>query len=81
MGQERKGRQTSDPREGRYANYFKIGHNAFELIIDCGQCYSDNDEPQLHTRLITSPAYGKGLLKALRDSLDEYEKKYGGDKT
>ncbi len=66
-----------NPPEGRYANYFKIGHNAFELIIDCGQCYAENEEPQLHTRIITSPAYGKALLKILSDSLDEYEKDYG----
>jgi hypothetical protein len=77
MDDERKTGQTINPPEGRYANYFKIGHNAFELIIDCGQCYADNEEPQLHTRIITSPAYGKALLKTLRDSLVEYEKAYG----
>ena len=77
MDDERKCGQTSNPLEGRYANYFKIGYNAFELIIDCGQCNADNEEPQLHTRVIMSPAYGKALLKALRDSLVEYEKAYG----
>ena len=77
MDDDRKSSQTSIPPEGRYVNYFKIGHNAFELIIDCGQCYAENEEPQLHTRIITSPAYGKELLKTLRDSLEEYEKTYG----
>jgi hypothetical protein len=71
----------SEPRsgqlEGRYANYFKVGHNAFELIIDCGQCYADSEEPQLHTRIITSPVYGKAFLKTLQVCLDEYEKTYG----
>jgi Protein of unknown function (DUF3467) len=67
----------SNPPEGRYANYFKIGHNAFELIIDCGQCYAEDQEAQLHTRIITSPGYGKALLNILRESLDEYEKTYG----
>jgi hypothetical protein len=71
----------SNPVEGRYANYFKIGHNAFELIIDCGQYYSDNEEPQLHTRLITSPAYGKELLKALQECLEENEKRYGSEES
>jgi hypothetical protein len=28
-----------EPPEGRYANYFQIGHNAFEFIIDFGQGY------------------------------------------
>ena len=77
MDHERKSGQTSNPPEGRYVNYFKIGYNAFELIIDCGQCYADNEEPQLHTRIVMSPAYGKALLKTLRDSLEEYEKTYG----
>jgi Protein of unknown function (DUF3467) len=75
--QERKSGQSADPPEGRYANYFQVGHNAFELIIDCGQCYADNEAPHVHTRIITSPAYGKALLKTLRDSLEEYEKNYG----
>jgi len=77
MDDERKSGQTRNPLEGRYVNYFKIGYNAFELIIDCGQCYADNEEPQLHTRIVTSPAYGKALLKTLRDSIAEYEKAYG----
>jgi len=78
MDDERESGQTKNPLEGRYVNYFKIGYNAFELIIDCGQCYADNEEPQLYTRIVTSPAYGKALLKTLCDSLDEYEKIYGG---
>jgi hypothetical protein len=77
MDSEQRSGQTSNPPEGRYANYFKIGQNAFELIIDCGQCYSDTDEPQIHTRIITSPRYGKAFLKLLSNSLDEYEKTYG----
>jgi hypothetical protein len=77
VAQERKSGQSPDPPEGRYANYFKIGYNAFELIIDCGQCYADDAAAQLHTRIITSPAYGKALLKTLSDSLEEYEKNYG----
>jgi hypothetical protein len=63
--------------EGRYANYFKVGHNAFELIIDCGQYYANDEKPQLHTRIITSPGYGKALLNTLRESLEEYERTNG----
>jgi len=77
MHRERKSDQMSNPPEARYVNYFKIGYNAFELIIDCGQCYALNEEPRLYTRIVTSPAYGKVLLKTLRDSLQEYEKAYG----
>jgi hypothetical protein len=77
MDSERGSSQPNRSLEGRYANYFKIGYNAFELIIDFGQCYADNEEPQLHTRIITSPAYGKAILAMLRDSLEEFEKSYG----
>jgi len=77
MDSERKSDRSSNPPEGRYANFFKIGHNEFELIIDCGQYYGDNKEPQLHTRIITSPAYGKALCSTLQSSLEEYEKTYG----
>jgi hypothetical protein len=77
MGSESRGGQTSNPPEGRYANFFKIGHNAFELIIDCGQYYGDDQEPQLHTRIITSPAYAKALCKTLQNSLEAYERTYG----
>jgi hypothetical protein len=77
MDHERKSGQGGAPPEGRYANYFMIGHNAFELIIDCGQCYAKDEEPQLHTRIITSPGYGKALLRTLSESLEQYEKTYG----
>jgi hypothetical protein len=80
MGHECENSQEAGSLEGRYANYFKIGHNAFELIIDCGQCYAEKDEPQVHTRIITTTAYGKMLLKTLGESLDEYENTYGAIK-
>jgi hypothetical protein len=63
--------------EGRYSNYFKVGHNAFEFVLDFGQFYSENEEPQLHTRIITGPIYVKGLLETLRESVERYEKNFG----
>jgi len=80
MDSEQRSGQTSNPPEGRYANYFKVGYNAFELIIDFGQCYAENEEPQLHTRIITNPRYGWDFLNTLRDSLDQCEKTYGRPK-
>ena len=29
--------------QGRYANYFKVGHNAFEFVFDLGQYYGDDE--------------------------------------
>jgi len=67
---------TTNTIEGRYANYFRVGYNAFELIIEFGQCYAENEEAQLHTRIITNPKYGMELLIALQGSLNEYERTY-----
>lgn len=67
----------SQKLEGRYANYFKIGYNAFEFVIDFGQFYSENDETELCTRIVTGPVYAKSFLKALQDSIESFEKTYG----
>ena len=32
-----KGFQAGEELEGRYANAFKVGQNAFEFVIDFGQ--------------------------------------------
>jgi hypothetical protein len=63
--------------EGKYANYFKIGHNAFEFIFDFGQIYSENDRAELNTRVITTPVYAKALLETLQDAITRYEKTIG----
>jgi len=63
--------------EGRYANFFQVGHTAFEFLIDFGQLYPDVKEEQLHTRIVTSPTYAKELLRLIRDSIEQYERTYG----
>ena len=63
---------------GRFANYFQVGHNAFEFLFDFGQFYRDSDEAQFHTRIITSPAYARALLDILQDAIDRYESAFGG---
>lgn len=63
--------------EGRYANYFKAGHNAFEVILEFAQYYEGDPEPRVHTRIVTGPAYAKTFLEVLRDSLERYESVYG----
>ena len=62
--------------EGRYANFFKIGFNAFEFVFDFGQHYSESDEAELYTRIITNPHSARELLETLRASIDEYEENF-----
>ncbi|MBT8338923.1 MAG: DUF3467 domain-containing protein [Desulfatitalea sp.] len=61
--------------EGKYANCFKIGYNAYEFIVDFGQCYAGQQE-DFSTRIVTSPVYAKTLLKTLQNAIAEYEKIY-----
>ena len=63
--------------EGRYANYFQVGHNAFEFVLEFGQLYRDATAPALHTRIIANPAYVKVFLQVLGDALDAYERSFG----
>jgi hypothetical protein len=61
------------PLEGQYANYFKIGSNAYEFVIDFGQVYSQDEDAHIHTRIVTNPAYARALLDTLQDSINKYD--------
>jgi hypothetical protein len=63
--------------EGRYANYFKVGHNAFEFVLDFGQYYPENGGAQFHTRIISNPVYTKALFHTLGESIEQYEQTFG----
>lgn len=67
---------------GRYANYFEVGHNAFELLLDFGQHYPESTSPdparaRLHTRIIVVPVYARAFLELLRDSVARHEALFG----
>jgi hypothetical protein len=61
---------------GRYANYFEIGFNAFEFVLDFAQRYGDG-EPGNRTRIVTGPAYAKALYGTLAQALQRFERTYG----
>lgn len=63
--------------EGRYANHFRVGHNAFEVILEFGQFYSGDREPVVHTKIVTSPAYARVLFGVLESFIEDYEKSFG----
>ena len=77
MNREREASRDSGKLEGRYANYFKVGHNAFEFVLDFGQFYLESEKAELRTRIITNPIYAKALLEILRDSIERYEERFG----
>jgi hypothetical protein len=59
---------------GRYANYFKIGYNAFEVVLEFGEKFSDADGAQMHTRIVTNPIYAQALLGTLNDALHQFDR-------
>jgi hypothetical protein len=67
----------------RYANYFKVGYNAYEFIIDSCRYYPESDgcseteKAELCERIITSPVYAKTLMNILQKSIKEYEDTFG----
>ena len=63
--------------EGRYANYFKVGYNAFEFILDFGQLYSERNDFKFFTRIITNPISAKNFVEVLEESIAQYEQIHG----
>ena len=63
--------------DGRYTNYLKIGHNAFEFLFDFGQFYRGNEKAAFHTRVVTNPVYAKAFLETLSQSIAQYETAFG----
>jgi hypothetical protein len=76
---EHKSRESLDIEKpvARYANYFQVGHNAFEVVVEFGQHYEGNSPPQMHTRIVTAPICAKTLLDLLQTALAEYERSFG----
>jgi Protein of unknown function (DUF3467) len=66
--------------EARYGNIFRIGYNAYEFVLDFGQCHPPGKE-HMHTRIVTSPASAKDLSELLQDSLGKHEQKYRSGRT
>jgi hypothetical protein len=63
--------------EGRYANTFKVGHNAFEFVFDFGQFDLEGVQEHFWLRVITGPVYAKAFSELLLDAIQQYEQTYG----
>jgi hypothetical protein len=63
--------------EAHYANCFKIGHNTFEFILDCGQSAGEGTGVILTARIITNPHSAKSLYQTLQQSIEDYERTFG----
>lgn len=59
-----------------YANYFEVGHNAFEFLLDAGQLEPQSGEVQFLSRIAVSPVHAKLLAQLLNQSIDQFERKH-----
>lgn len=74
--------RTDSPRRRRaplaaYANYFEVGHNAFEFLIDFGQYQPEADAVTMHSRMATGPVHAKLLAGLLSDAVARFEAEHG----
>ena len=77
MAQVSKEGESSAQLDGKYSNYFTVGHNAFEFLLDFGHCSPEDEEGHFHTRIIASPSCAKALFELFRESIDRYEQTFG----
>jgi len=77
MNTENLAHKEGEKLEGRYANYFKVGYNAFEFILDFGQLYSERNDVKFFTRIIANPISAKNLIEVLQESIAQYEQIHG----
>jgi hypothetical protein len=74
--------RPDNPRRRRvplaaYANYFEVGHNAFEFLIDFGQYQPEADAVIMHSRMATGPVHAKLLAGLLSDAVARFEAEHG----
>jgi hypothetical protein len=60
----------------RYANWFNIGHNDFEFVLDFGQDHQEG-EPLVHTRIVVGPSYAQVFAMLLNQSIQQWEGEFG----
>jgi hypothetical protein len=61
----------------RYANYFELGHNRYEFLIDFGQYRPESEDVVLHTRIALGPTYAKLLTGFLTTAMTRHEAEHG----
>ena len=59
-----------------YANYFEVGHNAFEFLIDFGQIDPCTTEFNVGSRIAVGPTHAKLLSCLLERAVSQYETQY-----
>ena len=73
----------ASPKEPRrpplagYANYFEVGHNAFEFLLDAGQIEPQSGTIRFTDRIAITPVNAKLLSELLARSITQLESAHG----
>jgi Protein of unknown function (DUF3467) len=76
MPRHERDRRSGGVAKGLYSNYFEVGHNAFEFVIEFGDTYA-NARRSCHTRIVMNPIYATALLDVLQRAIRRYETRFG----
>jgi hypothetical protein len=64
-----------------YVNYFEVGHNPFEFLLDLGQFHpgaiDSEGRVSIHTRIALAPPYAKMFSDLLARAVLEHESEHG----
>ena len=74
MSADSPGVDKSELGKWEYANYFEVGHNAFEFFFDFGQ---GAERVKVYTRIATNPIAARQLYELLKEALERYVHDFG----
>jgi hypothetical protein len=64
-----------------YVNYFEVGHNPYEFLIELGQYHPGANEGEgrvaIYMRVALAPPYAKMLSELLARAVDEHQSQHG----
>ena len=63
---------------GHYSNIAMISHSENEFVVDF--IFAHPPQGKVNSRIILSPSHAKRLVKALKENIDIFEKKFGNIK-
>jgi len=69
--EEKASRVLRAPLAG-YANYFEVGHNPYEFLLDFGQFQPEVAEVLIHTRIVLGPNHARLFAEILANAVKKY---------
>jgi len=63
--------------EGIYANLVLITHSTAEFVLDFTRLVPGVPKAKVYSRIIMTPQHAKGLVKALQENINKFEKEFG----